>query len=118
MHFSELDKRKEILQDLESCPEINSFVLFDELFDIIHEFTHEYLGDIDLSRLTREGMELGAAVGDGDPLRRYIMLTEKGILFLYKFNTLSLLILAGYRESTDVFELQLKLDTIVSKLRI
>jgi hypothetical protein len=45
-------------------------------------------------------------------------LVEKGIVFLYQFNAMSLLILAGYRESADIFDLQIKLDSIVNDLKI
>ena len=118
MNLSETEKRKDRILELQSYNEIDAFMLLDELANIIHEFSRDYLESVNLQNFTEYIEDFSISQNENDNLRKFIFLAEKGLVFLYQFNSLSLLILAGYRESADIFELQNKLDTIVNKLKV
>ncbi len=118
MNLSETEKRKDRILELQSYAEVDAFILFDELASVIHEFSRDYLEAVNLNSFAEYIEDFSVAQNENDNLRKFIFLAEKGLVFLYQFNSLSLLILAAYRESADIFELQNKLDTIVNKLKV
>ena len=118
MYSSDTDKRKDVLIKLEAFREVDSFLLFDEFSTVIHEHSKNYLQDIELHNFMEHAGGFKISSHANDSIIRHILLVEKGIVFFYQFNSLSLLILAGYRESADIFDLQIKLDSIVNDLKI
>lgn len=118
MYSAGIDERKNKIIELENIRTVDAFIVFDELLTVIHKFTRDYVQGIDLHAFLDRESNLKLAVNATDSMIKNVLLAEKGIIFFYHFNTLSLLILAAYRESTDIFELQLKLDTIVKDLKV
>ena len=118
MYSSDIDKRKDRLSKLESFGEVDSFLLFDEFSTVIYEHSKNYLEGINLQNFMEHQEGFKVSLNDQDSVIRHLFLVEKGIVFLYQFNAMALLILAGYRESADIFDLQIKLDSIVSDLKI
>jgi hypothetical protein len=118
MYSSDIDKRKDRLSKLEAFGEVDSFLLFDEFSTVIYEHSKNYLEGINLQNFMEHQEGFKVSLNDQDSVIRHVLLVEKGIVFFYQFNSLSLLILAGYRESADIFDLQIKLDSIVNDLKI
>jgi hypothetical protein len=118
MYSSGSDKQKDRLSKLESFREVDAFLFFDEFSTVIYEYSKNYLQDINLQNFMDYQDGLKAALNDYDSVMKHVLLVEKGIVFFYQFNTVSLLILAAYRESADIFDLQIKLDNIVNDLKI
>jgi hypothetical protein len=118
MYSSDIDKRKDRLSKLEAFGEVDSFLLFDEFSTVIYEHSKNYLEGINLQNFMEHQEGFKVSLNHQDSVIRHVFLVEKGIVFLYQFNSMSLLILAGYRESADIFDLQIKLDTIVNDLKI
>jgi hypothetical protein len=118
MYSSDIDKRKDRLSKLEAFREVDSFLLFDEFSTVIYEHSKNYLQDINLQNFMEQQDGFKVSLNEQDSIVRHVLLVEKGIVFFYQFNSLSLLILAGYRESADIFDLQIKLDSIVNDLKI
>jgi hypothetical protein len=118
MYSSDIDKRKDRLSKLEDLREIDAVLLFDEFSTVIYEHSKNYLRDINLQNFMEHQDGFKVSLNEQDSIVRHVLLVEKGIVFFYQFNSLSLLILAGYRESADIFDLQIKLDSIVNDLKI
>ena len=118
MYSSDIDKRKDRLSKLEAFGEVDSFILFDEFSTVTYEHSKNYLEGINLQSFTEHQEGFKVSLNDQDSVIRHVFLVEKGIVFLYQFNAMSLLILAGYRESADIFDLQITLDSIVNDLKI
>jgi hypothetical protein len=117
MYSSDIERRKDTLTKLEVSKEVDSFLLFDEFSTVIHEHSKKYLQDINLQNFMDYQDGFKFSLNDHDSVIRHVILVEKGIVFFYQFNAMSLLILAGYRESADIFDLQIKLDSIVNDLK-
>jgi len=118
MYSSDIDKRKHRLSKLEDLREIDAVFLFDEFSTVIYEHSKNYLQDINLQNFIEYQDGFKFSLNDHDSVIRHVILVEKGIVFFYQFNAMVLLILAGYRESADIFDLQIKLDSIVNDLKI
>lgn len=118
MYSSDIDKRKHRLSKLEDLREIDAVFLFDEFSTVIYEHSKNYLRDINLQNFIEYQDGFKFSLNDNDSVIRHVILVEKGIVFFYQFNAMVLLILAGYRESADIFDLQIKLDSIVNDLKI
>ncbi|MBU6196661.1 MAG: hypothetical protein KGO93_03720 [Cyanobacteria bacterium REEB446] len=118
MYSSGIDKQKDRLSKLEAFGEVDSFLFFDEFSTVIYEHSKHYLDGINLQNFMEYQDGFKVSLSSQDSVIRNVFLVEKGIVFLYQFNSMSLLILAGYRESADIFDLQIKLDTIVNDLKV
>jgi hypothetical protein len=118
MYSSDIDKRKDKLSKLEAFGEVDSFLFFDEFSTVIYEHSKHYLDGISLQNFMEHQEGFKVSLNHQNSVIRNVFLVEKGIVFLYQFNSMSLLILAGYRESADIFDLQIKLDSIVNDLKI
>ncbi len=108
MYSSDIDKQKDKLSMLEAFGEIDAFLFFDEFSTVIYEHSKHYLGGISLQNFMEHQEGFKVSLNHQDSVIRQVFLVE----------TMSLLILAGYRESADIFDLQIKLDTIVNDLKI
>lgn len=85
---------------------LDAFIVFDAEKNIVEEFYRDYLNEIDLS-FFREKLDV---LNDST---KQILLTEKGMIFVYKSLAHNFVLLAGFRESTDIYNLQSQLDIIL-----
>jgi hypothetical protein len=106
MYSSDIDKQKDKLSKLEAFGEIDACLFFDEFSTVIYEHSKHYLDGINLQNFMEHQEGFKVSLNHQDSVIRQVFLVEKGI------------VLAGYRESADIFDLQIKLDTIVNDLKI
>ena len=85
----------------------DAYIIIDSEKKIIQEFYSDYLNQIDLS-FFKEKLNV---ISDS---KKQILLTEKGMIYVYKSLAHNFILLAGFRESTDIYNLQSKLDTILT----
>ena len=100
-----MDKIKDQLFQIS---EIDAFIIMDENKAILSEFYQDYLSDIDLSFFKQIYQT------EQPNSHKQILLTEKGMIYLHRLSEVSVVLLAGFRESTDIYELEAKLATILN----
>ena len=96
-----------INSNLENLNLIDAYAVFDSSKSLIKDFYKDYLQDIDLS-FFKDKLE---TISNSS---KQILLTEKGMIYVYKKSEYNFIILAGFRESTDIYNLQSELDRILT----
>ena len=97
-----------IIASLKDLSDVDALVVFDAENDyqVEQEFNRDYIQGIDLEAFKQVNLDFSFNVD------KQIMLTEKGLVFQYSYLQHKFFILAAFRESTDIYSLQLRLDKL------
>ncbi|NQY79102.1 MAG: hypothetical protein HRT47_02200 [Candidatus Caenarcaniphilales bacterium] len=98
---------KSINDELVKLSLLDAYVIIDSEKNLVEEFYRDYLNEINLEFFKEKINVINESA-------KQILLTEKGMIYIYKSLAHHFILLAGFRESADIYSLQSELDKILT----